>query len=988
MIEKKMGFENLVPVPSLNRDSNGDGIVDGYTYLKYPGTEVEFLFDPTEKAQIINHLGNTGNEIGYDGIQGDDFFPITVGQIYTLSAEIKGDGPFDGLNGPRVLVRWYDADKKFISGFGLAPVLSSEWFRASRQIEPPEGAAYARIKPDFVSRPGFPGGMAWYRNVQLEIGDTITEYEENDFFSMQDQFRDGTVPIPGWERTDQYKITGYRGYVVAKSNGTNPGRINDGEHAKSSFSFTVPPEADNISLTFWADLSRINDESALAIYLGDSDLNLFPYEILQKAPEPQKITIPVPRGETRIDLVYAQNGAPVGDETPVIDDISVTWDVVEPEPEPVPVKDADRSQILTFDEEETPAFFKVREKADGYDYGFQRTAKQRKSGYYSLGVKNPEEFVDGEKAGAAIEFSIPQTARNPRMSFSALLDGSGQRAVGRVLLNGDVIAEFREDTGGWEEISAIPIAGENTLLIEYEVEQFSFDFSESIYIDDVIVSYDLARRPVMIIGTGPETTISTESRRVSVTEGFENPGFDPFFTVRNPGNLRSGGGPSDLPEEGWERTTKISRNGKYSFKSKHEKLTGTEDASVDFIFRVPYGAKNPVFECWNYVETRRSTGPIDGEKYPRLFNEFRIWVNGVLWKEFIHASPELTRSVKYSAFKSGDPANDYACPYGKWWPEAFYLTPGKSYTITFESQLRTIRSGIKTTVGKNIMAVDDVRVYWDETPGDVVTTPVEPLIYLDNRDGYRWVEERGGAEMPPLSFAETEMFGQPGSLHQFTKIEPRTVDITVRITADTREELRKKIRNLTSQIANRPLGLQVIYPEGDERTLLCRFTADPIWSENRETRGVFWRKVVLSFRAFDPFWYSEKLVVDGADLQDPKWVPVSNHGDFRVWPFIKIYGPIVNPKITLTGNSPESTVESESMTVEVAVPAGRYLVIDPRPGQKVLMLDDGTNLYSFMTIDSKFFSIPDGDHGIKLTGSATDTKTKLVAEYMVPYWGV
>lgn len=983
-----MGFENLVPVPSLNRDSDGDGVVDGYIRTRYGGAdEIEFLFDPTGKAQIINHLGNPGDATGYEGLMGVDFFPVVAGQQYTLSVETKSEGPIDSKNGPRAGVLWYDSDKNYISGFGLPPLLSTDWVRFYTQIVAPSGAAYARVNLDFLSQPGFPGGIAWYRNVQLEIGDIFTEYEENDFFPMQDQFSDGGAPIPGWEQTEQYKITGYRGYVVAKNNGENPGRIDDGEKAKSSFSFTVPPEADNISLSFWADLSRLNDESTLSIYLGDSDLHAIPYQTLQKAPDPQEITIPVPRGQTRIDLVYAQIGAPVDDETPVIDDISVTWDVVEPKPEPEPVKGADRSQILTFDEEETPAFFKVREKADGYDHGFQRTAKQRKSGYYSFGVENPVEILAGEKAGGAIEFSIPRTAKNTRLNLSALFEGSGN-AVGRLLLNGDVIAEFREDTGGWEEIAAAPIGGENTLLIEYEVEQFNFNNPDHIYIDDVIVSYDLARHPIMVIGTGPETSISTESRSVSVVEGFENAGFDPFFTVRNPSSLRSGGGSSDLPEAGWERTTKVSRSGSYSFKSKHEKLKGNEDSSVDFSFRVPYGAKQPVFRCWNYVEARRSTGPINGEKYPRLFNEFRIWVNGVLWKEFSHASPELTKSVKYSAYQNGDPANDYACPYGRWWSEAFYLTPGRFYTITFESQLKKIPSGVQTTAGKNIIAVDDLQVYWDETPGDVVTTPVEPLIYLDNRDGYRWVNERGGAEMPPLSFAETEMFGQPGSLYQFTKIEPRTVDIMVRITADSREELRKKIRNLTSQIANRPLGLQVIYPEGDERTLLCRFTADPIWSESRETRGVFWRKVVLSFRAFDPFWYGNQVVIDGAYFQDPKWIPISNDGDFQVWPFIKIHGPITNPTVTLTGSNPEDTIDSESMSIEITVPSDRYLVIDPRPGQKVLMLDDGTNLYSYLTPDSKFFSIPVGGHGIKLSGSGTDAKTKLVAEYTTPYWGV
>lgn len=978
MIGKVTGFENLIPDSALNRDSDGDGIVDGYVRAAYNYDSVEFLFDPVEGAQMINHFGNPSEENRFDGLLGD-FFPIDPEKKYTLHGKLKVEYPTNPetmTSYPRINMFWYTADKKSISAEVLRPNGPGEWQWIYRtNIQPPENAVFGRAKLEFFSRPGFEGGTAWIREIQLEEGEGIpTRYEETDFFKWTDRVGNN----PGWKQTNEYKILGQRGYAVS-------GKIGDGEFAKSSLSFSIPPEADQINLTFWADTSRLNDESELRIYRGDSDLNPFPHKTLKKETEPQQVTLPVQRGVTRIDFVYAQIGEPVEDETPVLDEFTVTWEKVEPEPEPELPQGFNRSYILNFDEE-YPEIFKVREKVEGYNHGFKRTSRQRKSGYYCFGVENPDGFSDGEKAGGAIEFSIPQTARNARMSFNILF--RCQTAVARVLLNGDLVAELSEDTGGWVEISAVPLAGGNTLLIEYEVEKFNFDFFESIYIDDVIVSYDLARHLVMLIGTAPETKITTELKKMSVVEGFENTGYDSFFKVTNPGNLKSDGGGSRLPEAGWERTTKIARKGKYSMKAKFEKLKGTEDAAIDFTVRVPYGAKKPVFRVWNYVETRRSTGPINGEKYPRLFNEFRIWVNGSLWKEFAHASPELTRSVKYSAYKNGDPANDHACPYGRWWSESFYMTPGKVYTVSFESQLKNVPSGVKTTTGKNIMAIDDIEVYWDETPGNVIATPVEPLIYLDNRDGYRWVDERGGAEMPPISFIESETFGQPGSLYQATKIEPRIVDFPVRITANSRERLREKVRYLTSQIANRPLGLQILYPEGEERTLICRFSADPIWTENRETNGTFWRKMILSFRAFDPFWYGKRVEVEDTTSTMPKWVLVSNDGDFPAWPVIKVYGPIANAKLTLTRNSPESTIESESMMIEYVVQPGRHIVIDPRPGQKVVMLDDGTSIFGYMTLDSKLFSIPNGDFGIKLEGAATSEKTKLEVEYMTPYWGV
>lgn len=973
-----MGFENLVPYPSLDRDSNGDGVVDGYT----PGfvTMAEFLFDEDEKAQMINHFGNTGSGVNLSMLDGIDYLPVISGQSYNLSGEIKGEGPFDAFNGPRFRVRWYDSNKGYITENGLDPVQAEEWSRVSTNVVAPAGAVYARIRIDFRAQPGFPGGFAWYRNIQLQMGDKMTGYEQNDFFELDDKVDDS----PGWEKTDEYKITGFRGYVVADSNGSNPGRLDDDEAAVCSFFFVVPPEADNATFSFKVDLSRINEDSMFMVFLGDSRLN-FPYKTLKGTQPTQTITIPVPRGWSIIDLVYGQVGTPVGDETPVVDDVNVSWDVVEPEPTPTPPT-ATRSYILDFEEAIPPAFFEVKEKADGYDWEFVRTDKERKTGYYSFGPREPFFMPIGSKAGAFVEFDIPRTAINPRLSLWSLFKGDSGWSVGRVSLNGDTIFESAEGSE-WIEVELSLLPGKNTLLFEYEKTDMGFNFNDAFYIDDIVVCFDLPRRPAMLIGTAPERTISTETKRVVVDESFEQAGYNKFFTVRNPSRLKSGGGPSPYPEAGWGRTTKVAHRGKYSMRSQHEKLKGTEDAAIDFTFRVPHGVKNPVVEFWNYVETRRSSIPLKGEKYPRLFNEYRIWVNDSIYKQFKFSSPLLDKSVKYTGWTGDDPSKQYACPYGKWWGEAFHLTPGKTYTITFESQLMNIPPRTPTILGKNVMAVDDIRVYWDEAPGEVVTTPVEPLIYLDNRDGYRWVDERSGAEVPPVSFAEIESYGEPGSLHQFTKIEPRVVGFLVRVTAETQEKLREKMRYLTSEIVNRPLALQILYPEGDARTLSCRFSSD-MWTENRESLGYWWRKVNLSFRAFDPFWYSDEIEVDGAESSDPRWIPIENPGDYPVWPVIKVHGPISNPKITLTGNNPEDTINSESITIGVTVPADRYLLIDPSPGQKVVMFDNGTNQYSYLAPDSKLFSVPKGTNGLKLTGTGTDSRTKIVAEYRIPYWGI
>src|SRR5690606_38458208 len=171
--------------------------------------------------------------------------------------------------------------------------------------------------------------------------------------------------------------------------------------------------------------------------------------------------------------------------------------------------------------------------------------------------------------------------------------------------------------------------------------------------------------------------------------------------------------------------------------------------------------------------------------------------NYSLWKEFKHCSPNLTTSVKYTTYDDGDPGNDYACPWGVWWKETLPLTPGRTYTLTFELQRD---SGDSSDIhGRDLCCIDNLTVSWEETPGDVVTVPPQPLIYFDGRDGYTHLYDRSGAEMAPLSFAEYEVFGVPGSVHQFTKVEPREVSFPIMIEGENPEDVRRKVRERSEE---------------------------------------------------------------------------------------------------------------------------------------------------------------------------------------------
>src|SRR5690606_26394260 len=240
---------------------------------------------------------------------------------------------------------------------------------------------------------------------------------------------------------------------------------------------------------------------------------------------------------------------------------------------------------------------------------------------------------------------------------------------------------------------------------------------------------------------------------------------------------------------------------------------------------------------------------------------------------------------------------------------------------------------------------------WEETPGEVLVIPPEPLVYFDGRDGIAQVDERNGAEMAPISFAEYSVFGLPGTIHQHTVIEPRTIDFMVLIHGENRQEVRQKIRELTRKLANKPLSLVVVYPDGETRMIDCRFEG----YESSETEDTpYWRNAVLSFRCFDPFFYGDWVDIQGAGNE----ILVHNPGDESAWPIIKMYGPATNPYVRLLDGE---NIIGEVKLTGFNISTGRYITIVANPTNRAVMLDDGQILYQYVDHSvSNIFSIPPG----------------------------
>lgn len=1002
-ITKKLGFENLLSNPSLNRDSTDDGVADGWEVVYSGSVDPEYLMDP-EGAQIIS-IYNV-NVTGFAAVESEQM-AVTEEAEYTLSVDAKCEGddftPGPEGTGPQLHITWLDEDEAEIdtSTTDVFEIDPDQWTRISTTATAPTGAIYAKVRLAFQFTELERGdgsdeikGLLWFRNAQFQPGDTATDYEENDFFVVMPTAKGYSQ---GWQISETGGRNNSRCYIPTPQ---EPGL---GSWPGMEILFFIPENAaDNPKFSIWMNIADLLEEDFIEIFYDGNRYasyrggwpNPFRTPEFDAGRGWNSVLIRIQRPQ---DMSTTAEGA-------FVDDFYVSW---EEEEDPAPIVLPEGKDVVKYIDFEggVDPFFAIAPKAHGYDYGFERTFRQRHSGWYSFGVADtdtggvddigyPPTIPGNSKAAAMIRFNVPITAIEPELSLKAKFIARA-RDTGRIYLNGDIIWERNEQHEGWDSIDVALIPGTtNELLLEYDKGEGNYGgLDDSIFIDDVIVSYNIPRKPTTYIATAPETVIQTEAKTFSAVETFETTSINPFFTVENPGKIISGGGSSQYPEAGWIRTDRIAYEGKYSYRPLIERLSGEEDAAIDFTFKVPFGVRNPKMEVWCYVETKRSLSPIGSAKYPRLFDELRIWINNSIWKEFIHCSPNLSSSVHYSLGNRGNPGNDYACPWGKWWKETIPLTPGQSYTISFECQPHIVRpSGTRTTSGRNIQAIDNISVTWDESAGEVMTTPPEPLIFLDNRDGYRHLSaERGGAEMAPISFGEYQVYDEPGAVRQYTAVDPRPVDLPVRITPGLngdggRMELRRMIRHLVSQVANKHLALIVAYPEGDLRMLRCWFQGE-MGREERSTLGVWWRKVILSFRAFDPFWYGNRVVVDGDFETDRKWVSVANEGDYYTYPFIKVYGPINKPVLRLTGPPGDATTHKEIRFNNFDLPAGRHIVIDTRPGQKTVILDDGTSLYQYLT-GSELFNIPVGEYGIKLEGSETDDNTKVVVEFEPAYWGV
>lgn len=251
-----------------------------------------------------------------------------------------------------------------------------------------------------------------------------------------------------------------------------------------------------------------------------------------------------------------------------------------------------------------------------------------------------------------------------------------------------------------------------------------------------------------------------------------------------------------------------------------------------------------------------------------------------------------------------------------------------------------------------------------------------------------------GTDLPPVTFVEDESPDLPGSVLRQVRIRPRDVEIPVYAQDSSHEALRTLLRTLARNL-NPQSGdgrLQSTSSDGTMRELVCRYAGGMEGNRITGQAGEVWRRAVLSFRAFDPYWTDVDPFTATFTTAAPEpflsetFLPMSlssdtvlgsqtvdNTGDVEAHPVWTAKGPA-------TGVSLFNDTTGQSIELPVTLTAEQSVVIDTRPLRKTVRRNDGTNLFGSLSLTSSLWSLPPGTSSIRveLPGATSESFVSLV----------
>ncbi|MFJ7907499.1 phage tail domain-containing protein [Kitasatospora sp. NPDC096204] len=252
-----------------------------------------------------------------------------------------------------------------------------------------------------------------------------------------------------------------------------------------------------------------------------------------------------------------------------------------------------------------------------------------------------------------------------------------------------------------------------------------------------------------------------------------------------------------------------------------------------------------------------------------------------------------------------------------------------------------------------------------------------------------------GLDMPPRELHADDSPNLDGSIYRGSRVAARQIMIPVYLHGVDRRTLKDLKRRLIRAI-NPDNGFCVLkFAEGDSltRTLHAYYKGGLEGDEGADNAGFRWSKFGLQFTAFDPWFYGDDLQVaewsfgDGTPflkkgealfplslskgILSSKNIPIVNPGDVDAWPIWELKGPIRGFKMTSGDRS--FGIAAGPAGGPAAVPAGRTLIVDTRPGMKSLTDDQGNNYWPRVDSSPSLWPVPAGKSAVSVdltTGSS------------------
>lgn len=242
-----------------------------------------------------------------------------------------------------------------------------------------------------------------------------------------------------------------------------------------------------------------------------------------------------------------------------------------------------------------------------------------------------------------------------------------------------------------------------------------------------------------------------------------------------------------------------------------------------------------------------------------------------------------------------------------------------------------------------------------------------------------------GLDMPPYLLFSDDSPNLDGSIFRSARASAREIMLPVFMYGVDRQHINQLKRKLF-QALNPSRGFCYLrFTEGSNQTrqIACYYKGGMEGAEGTDVAGFTWAKYGLQFTAMDPWFYQDRptstrwnfgigetflsttvsflpiKVSRGVMGGDGAGLVLSNPGDIEAWPIWELEGPIKSFALeSPTGETIRATVQSDGTD---AVPAGRVLTIDTRPGKKTVKDDQGTNYWAKLATNPQFWGIQPGE---------------------------